>query len=56
MKQKKAPTSVDRIFGKSLVKSLRQAMTPLERFVHSEASFGLLLTACTVIAMLFYDV
>ncbi len=51
MKQEKAPTCAERLFGKSLEKSFRQAMTPFEQFVHDEASSGLLLMACTVIAM-----
>ncbi len=51
MKQEKAPTCAERLFGKSLEKSIRQAMTPLDEFVHNEASSGLLLMACTVIAM-----
>jgi NhaA family Na+:H+ antiporter len=51
MKQKKAPTCAERLFGNTLEKSFKQAMTPFEEFVHNEASSGLLLMACTVVAM-----
>lgn len=51
MKQKNAPTIATRLFGNSLEKSFRHAMTPFEEFVHDEASSGLLLMACTVVAM-----
>lgn len=51
MTQEKAPTCAERIFGKSLEKSFRQAMTPFDEFVHDEASSGLLLMACTIAAM-----
>ena len=51
MKQEKSPTCAERLFGNTLEKSFRQAMTPFEEFVHDEASSGLLLMACTVVAM-----
>jgi NhaA family Na+:H+ antiporter len=39
-------------FGRNLIeRSFRQALTPLEEFVHKEASSGLLLMACTIIAL-----
>jgi Na+:H+ antiporter, NhaA family len=51
MTQEKSPTCAERLFGSSLEKSFRQAMTPFEEFVHDEASSGLVLMACTVVAM-----
>lgn len=40
-----------KFFGNSVERSFRQALTPFEEFVHDEASSGLLLMACTVLAM-----
>lgn len=51
MAQEKAPTCAERIFGNTLEKSFRQAMTPFEEFVHDEASSGLVLMACTIVAL-----
>lgn len=51
MKQEPSPTLATRIFGNSLEKSFKNALTPLEEFVHDEASSGLVLMACTIAAM-----
>jgi NhaA family Na+:H+ antiporter len=41
-----------KLLGRNLIqRSFRQALTPLEEFFHKEASSGLLLMACTVIAL-----
>ncbi len=52
MKENTSPTFTERICGNSLEKAFKQAMTPFEEFVHKEASSGLLLMACTVIALI----
>ncbi len=41
-----------KFLGNSVERSFRQALTPFEEFVHDEASSGLLLMACTVLAMI----
>jgi len=51
MKQKEKLSCAEKLFGSSLEKTFKRAMTPFEEFVHDEASSGLLLMACTVIAM-----
>ncbi len=51
MKQKKDLSCAEKLFGSSIEKTFKKAMTPFEEFVHDEASSGLLLMACTVIAM-----
>jgi NhaA family Na+:H+ antiporter len=51
MKQEPSPTLAARIFGNSLEKSFRHALSPLEQFVHDEASSGLVLMACTAVAL-----
>lgn len=50
-KQKEDFSCAEKIFGSSIEKTFKKAMTPFEEFVHDEASSGLLLMACTVIAM-----
>jgi len=43
---------LSKLFGRNLIeRGFRQALTPLEAFVHEEASSGLLLMACTIIAL-----
>ncbi len=42
----------EKLFGSPLEKSFKQALNPFEEFVHDEASSGLVLMACTIIAML----
>lgn len=43
---------LSRLFGgNSIQRSFKQALTPLEEFVHKEASSGLLLMACTIVAL-----
>ena len=43
---------ISKFFGRNLIeRSFKQALTPLEEFVHKEASSGLLLMACTIIAL-----
>lgn len=37
--------------GNSIQRSFKQALTPLEEFVHKEASSGLLLMGCTIVAL-----
>ncbi len=51
MKQKEELSCAEKLFGSSIEKTFKKAMTPFEEFVHDEASSGLLLMACTVIAM-----
>lgn len=51
MTQEKSTTWAKKIFGNSLEKSFRQAMTPLEEFIHDEASSGIILMACTIAAL-----
>lgn len=51
MKPKNTPTCTEKLFGNSIEKAFKQAMTPFEEFVHDEASSGLLLMACTVVAL-----
>ena len=52
MKEKKPEGCKKLFFGNAVERSFRQALTPFEEFVHDEASSGLLLMACTVVAML----
>ena len=51
MKQEDTLTCAEKLFGNSLEKTFKRAMTPFEEFVHNEASSGLLLMACTIVAM-----
>ena len=51
MKNEESSSCAEKIFGSSLEKTFKQAMTPFEEFVHAEASSGLLLMACTIAAM-----
>ncbi len=51
MKQKDTRTCAEKLFGNSVEKTFRRAMTPFEEFVHNSASSGLVLMACTVVAM-----
>ncbi|MCF8057443.1 MAG: Na+/H+ antiporter NhaA [Desulfocapsa sp.] len=51
MEERNMPGSTKKLYKKRLEKTFKQAMTPLEEFVHKEASSGLVLMACTIIAM-----
>ncbi len=46
------PNCLSKLFGgNSIQRSFKQALTPFEEFVHKEASSGLLLMACTIVAL-----
>ncbi len=50
--EEEAPNCLSkRLGGNSLQRSFKQALTPFEDFVHKEASSGLLLMACTIMAL-----
>lgn len=51
MSDEKLETCKNRIFSNSIERSFKQALTPFEEFVHNAASSGILLMACTVVAM-----
>ncbi len=51
MEEKNTPNSTGKVHGTPFEKLFKQAMTPFEEFVRAEASSGLLLMACTVVAM-----
>ncbi len=51
MSEKKLETCRNKIFNTSIERSFKQALTPFEEFVHNAASSGILLMACTVMAM-----
>ncbi len=46
------PNCLSKFLGRNVIeRSFKQALSPLEEFVHKEASSGLLLMACTIIAL-----
>lgn len=51
MKETQSEQCGSKFFGNTIEKSFKQALTPFEEFVHDEASSGILLMACTAIAM-----
>lgn len=51
MNEEKTKGCTNKIFNNSIERNFKQALTPFEEFVHNEASSGILLMACTVIAM-----
>lgn len=52
LNEKEAPNCLSKLFGgNSIQRSFKQALSPFEEFVHKEASSGLLLMACTIVAL-----